>query len=108
LAQHMVEEHGKGNNDLAHIAQGKGVQLPAQPDSDHRDKLKDLESMSGDKFDKRYIEQAGVKDHKAALKLFEDAAKDAKDPALKSFAQENVPHIKEHLEMAQRLADARK
>jgi predicted outer membrane protein len=69
--------------------------------SDHRDKLADLKY-------KKYIEQAGVKDHKAALKLFKDAAEDAKDPELKRFAQKEVDHIQEHLQMAQRIADIKK
>jgi uncharacterized protein (DUF305 family) len=69
--------------------------------SDHRDKLADLKY-------KKYIEQAGVKDHKAALKLFKDAAEDAKDPELKRFAQKEVDHIQEHLQMAQRIADTKK
>jgi putative membrane protein len=76
--------------------------------SDHRDKLADLKKLSGEKFDKKYIEQAGVKDHKAALKLFKDAAEDAKDPELKRFAQKEVDHIQEHLQMAQRIADIKK
>jgi putative membrane protein len=104
----MIDEHGKGNQELEQIAQSKGVKLPGAPDSDHRDKLADLRKLSGEKFDRKYIEQAGVKDHKAALKLFKDAAEDAKDPELKRFAQKEVDHILEHLQMAQRIADTKK
>jgi hypothetical protein len=49
-------------------------------------------------------QEAGVKDHRASLSLFEEGAKDAKDPQLKAYFEKHVPHIKQHLAMAQNIA----
>lgn len=104
FAEHMVKEHEKSNAELKQIASSKGVSLPTSPDAKHQDALKDLRGMSGDKFDRQYMQQAGVKDHKASLDLFQDGAKKAKDPELKAFFEKNVTHIKQHLAMAQDIA----
>jgi|GEM_PF-56623 putative membrane protein len=114
FASHMAKEHEKANAELKQIASGKGVTLPTSPDDKHREALKDLRGLSGEKFDRKYMEQAGVKDHKASLSLFEEGAKDAQDPQLKAYFEKHVPHIKQHLAMAQNIAgqadggDARK
>ena len=104
FAEHMVKEHEKANSELKQIASSKGVSLPTSPDAKHQDALKDLRGMSGDKFDRQYMQQAGIKDHKASLDLFEDGAKKAKDPELKTFFEKNVTNIKQHLAMAQDIA----
>ena len=64
--------------------------------------LKKLQGLSGEDFDRQYVQQM-VKDHRDALKLVEKTAKDAKDPELKAHAQQGAPHIKEHLAEAQKL-----
>jgi putative membrane protein len=104
FAEHMVKEHEKSNSELKQIASSKGVSLPTLPDGKHQDALKNLRGMSGEKFDRQYMEQAGVKDHKATLDLFQDGAKKAKDPELKAFFEKNVTDIKQHLAMAQDIA----
>jgi putative membrane protein len=106
FAEHMVKEHEKANAELQQIASSKGVTLPTSPDSKHQEALKELRGLSGDKFDRKYVEQAGVKDHKASLSLFQEGAKNAKDPQLKAYFEKQVPHIKEHLAMAQDMAKA--
>jgi putative membrane protein len=104
FAEHMVKEHEKANSELQQIASSKGVNLPSSPDSKHQEAVKELRGLSGDKFDRKYMEQAGVKDHKSALSLFQEGAKNAKDPQLKAYFEKHVPHIKQHLAMAQDLA----
>lgn len=53
---------------------------------------------------KEYGEQM-VEDHEKALKLAQDAAKNAKDPELKAMAQKAAPDIQQHLQMAKQLSD---
>jgi putative membrane protein len=101
FAEHMVKEHQDANSELQQIASSKGVTMPTSPDAKHQEALKKLRGMSGDKFDREYMERSGVKDHKAALSLFQEGAKNAKDPQLKAYFEKHVPHIKQHLAMAQ-------
>ena len=62
--------------------------------------------MLGDAFDRAYVQDM-VKDHRKDVTLFEDQARNGKDPALKQFAQATLPALQEHLQMAERLARGR-
>jgi putative membrane protein len=104
----MVTDHGKAGDELKKIAQGKGITLPQEPDSDHQKLMAKLESSKGADFDKLYVAEAGVKDHKEAVDLFTEQFKHGKDAALKAFAQKNLSTIKEHYQMAQDLDKALK
>jgi putative membrane protein len=44
-----------------------------------------------------------VQDHKKDVELFQKMAKDGKDPELKSFAQELLPILQDHLRMAEEI-----
>jgi len=52
------------------------------------------------------VAEAGVKDHKAAVDLFNGEAKNGKNTEMKAFAQKTLPTIKEHYQMAQDLNKA--
>lgn len=100
FAQHMVDDHGRMLQEVKQLAQAKGVELPTTPDAKHRKALKKLQSLSGGKFDREYM-QAMVKDHRDALKLARGTAKSAEDAELKAAAQKAAPDIQQHLKMAQ-------
>ena len=103
--EHMVKEHGKMLEEGKQLAQAKGVKPPSAPDKKHQDALKKLQGMSGEEFDRQYMQQM-VKDHEEALALVEKCAKEAKDADLKAHAQKGAPHIKEHLAMARKINDS--
>ena len=42
-----------------------------------------------------------LKDHKEAVSLFEKESKSGKDEDLKAWAGKTLPHLREHLKMAQ-------
>ena len=65
-----------------------------------------LSGADGEKFDKRYAESFGVKAHEDTVKLFKDAAANAKDPEVKAFAQKTLPKLEEHLTMARSMEAA--
>jgi putative membrane protein len=103
-AQHMVEDHGTMLQEQQAMAKAKGVSLPKQPKKEHQSALKKLQGVSGEQFDRAYMEQM-VKDHEKTLKLVQDAAKSAKDPQLKQAAEKAVPEVQKHLDMAKQIAD---
>lgn len=100
----MVEDHTKANNQLKQIAQSKHLEVPAQLMDKHQKEVDKFSAMSPDKFDKAYMKLM-VKDHKEDIKEFEDAAKDVKDSELKAWANQTLPILREHHEMAQRIED---
>lgn len=103
FAQHMIEDHTKANQQLMQIASAKGVTLPATPDAKHQEAMQDLQQLSGAEFDKMYMQQAGLKDHKEMAELFQKQTDEGQDPDLKAFAAKVLPDIKEHLSMAQKI-----
>jgi putative membrane protein len=103
FAQHMIDEHTKANEELKSLASSKGVEVPANPSVAQRGKLKMLSTADGATFDRRYAESMGVEAHRDTIALFEKAAKGAQDSDVKAFAQKTLPHLREHLKMAQAL-----
>jgi putative membrane protein len=93
----MQQDHGKANAELMQIAQSKGVTLPAKADRKAQKKVKDLGEYSGAEFDSRYVSQM-VKEHEKDLKLFQDRARNSKDPEIRAFAEKNAQVIAAHLD----------
>ncbi len=106
-AQQMVDDHTKRLDEMKQLAQSKGIELPTEPDRKHQRLMKRLESASGENFDRAYL-SAMVRDHRAALKVAQRAAKSAKDSDLKSSVQKAAPEIQDHLKMAQQLEKSEK
>lgn len=98
LAQMMVTDHTKANEELKGLAQVKGISLPAAVGEDHRDKIQKLQEKTGADFDKEYIDLM-VKAHEKDVKAFEKQAEDGNDAELKSWAAGKVTTLRHHLEM---------
>lgn len=96
----LVADHSKANQELTQLAQKKGVEIKAEPSAAQKREMGSLAKNSGAEFDKEFTEQQ-VKDHKKAIREFEKAARDAKDPDVKAFAAEHLPHLQNHLAMFQ-------
>jgi putative membrane protein len=105
FASMMVTDHAKANEELKGIASSKGVELPADLDAKHKALHAKLSKLSGAAFDKEYVSEM-LKGHKKAVGDFEKAAKSAKDPEVKAFAEKTLPTLKHHLESAQALNGA--
>jgi putative membrane protein len=100
--QHMIDEHSRTLADGAGIAAAKGTQLPGSPEPKHQAALRQLESLSGAAFDRAYMQQM-VRDHQQTLRLLQHAAASS-DPQVRAHAQKALPHVQQHLQIAQRLA----
>jgi putative membrane protein len=103
FAREVVEHHGKANYQLEEIAIKKGVTWPTVPHWWQQRELKKLQSLAGNDFDRRYMQEAGVDDHEDTVKLFRKAQKDVKDPELKAFFDRMLPTVEKHYEMARTL-----
>ena len=104
FAQQMVDDHGQALSKVRAVAQQKGVTLPTEPDAKHKAMSAKLEKMSGDAFDKQYMENAGTKDHKMVLSKLQSDAKKIKDPDVKAVADAHIPVVEQHLKSAQQMA----
>lgn len=104
FGQKMENEHGKTLAELKALAAKNNVTVPDKPDPAHQALAKQLSVAEGKEFDRIYIGNAGVADHKAAKELFEKGSK-SKDKDIQALAKKTLPHIEEHLAMAKRMAE---
>jgi hypothetical protein len=85
------------------MAQGiPGLQIPAEMDAQHRQKLEKLQSADGRQFYQLYRAQQ-IEAHQNAVKLFTDYAKSDDASRLTSWAQKTLPVLQQHLQHAQAL-----
>ncbi len=99
-AQQMVDDHTKALADVTTLATNKGVALPTKVDPRHKAMAAKLSKLKGEKFDRMYMQQAGVNDHKQVqARLKKDVAR-ATDPEVKALAAKLLPTVEEHLHKA--------
>ena len=103
FGQRMVDDHGKANEQLKQVAAEKHIELPQNLDAKDKATKARLEKLSGEQFDKAYMKDM-VKDHQKDIAEFNRASKMAKDPAVKSFAEQTLPTLREHLKEAEKIA----
>jgi putative membrane protein len=103
FGQKMVADHTQANQKLQQIAQSESLKLPSAPTSKDQALQRRLSGLKGPAFDTAYTQDM-VKDHQQDITEFTHEAQSGQDPALKSFAQETLPVLQQHLHMAQAAA----
>jgi len=106
-AQKMIDDHQQSQKELEQLAQAKGVTLPTEPDKKHQAAAKKLSALEGEKFDKQYMKQGGLSDHRNTHRLLQRAQTRATDPDLKAMAAKMEPIVSQHLDLAQDVSGAR-
>jgi putative membrane protein len=101
-----VDDHGQALTKVQAVAQQKGVTLPTEPDSAHKAMGAKLEKLSGEAFDKAYMQNGGVKDHTAVHKKLMSDVKKIKDADVKALAAEHMPVVEQHLKSAKEMVSA--
>lgn len=103
FAARMIKDHTETSNELKTIASGMKHSLPTAMDSAHQKKIDNLKAeKDGPEFDEEYIDEQ-VTAHKNAVDLFERYSKNGENAQLKAFAAKHLPHLQEHLKMAQEM-----
>ncbi len=102
FAQKMIDDHTKVGQKLEALAKSKGYEPPTEPSLVQSAKLKAM-GLRDEGFDKAYAGEIGVTAHEDAVKLFEKASQNAKDPDVKQFATETLPGLQQHLQAAKTL-----
>ena len=104
FGQHMVEAHTKTTEELKGIVQAQSIKvdLPAKLDDKRQRLIDDLNAAHAEDFDKSYANQQ-VNAHEKAEDLFAQYAQKGDNAAVKAFANNTLPVIKQHLEAARKL-----
>ncbi len=105
FGQQMVDDHTKMGDEMKPVATQIGVTPPTDVAPKDKALMTKLQAMSGDAFDKAYI-QAMVKDHKMDLMEFKKEASSGMAPAVKEQASKGADIVSNHLKMIQDIAQA--
>jgi putative membrane protein len=96
FASDMIKDHGESTAKLKTAAANDGVALPMRLDADHQKKLDALKPLKGVELDAAYA-STQITVHTAAVAVFDAYSKNGKGGALKAFAQQTYPVIRQHL-----------
>jgi putative membrane protein len=93
LAKKMMDDHSKALDELKLLAQSKSVTLPTEPDRQQKLVENRLMALSGEKFDKQYVEQIAERARKGEHKLLLQVGAKAQDMELKNYATKTLAVI---------------
>ena len=96
-------DHLAANEKLAPIASKYQIQLPSSPDSEAQATRDRLATLSGAQFDREFI-QAAITDHEKDIDEYTKALGQLQNPELRAYADQTLPTLRQHLEMAQQIA----
>src|SRR5258707_14624180 len=100
FAKKMVEDHSKALEEIKQLGSKEGINMPTN--TSHQDAEIYSSKLSGPEFDRAYSQEM-VKDHQKDIAEFKRGETAAEKPALKQFAQHELPTLQSHLELAQRM-----
>lgn len=104
FAERMIRDHTETSNELKQMVQSRTIraELPSALDAEHQKKLDDLKTLSGRDLDRQY-DRMQLQAHQEAVDLFSRYAQAGDNNDLKAWAGKTLPHLREHLTMAQKL-----
>jgi len=95
FAQHMIDDHTAAGEKMKAAAAKDGVTPPAAMAEKEQAQLGKLQSSDGAAFDHAYL-AAQVTAHDEAVRLFATFSTQGQEGALRAFAAETLPTLKEH------------
>ena len=102
FADMMIADHTEANEQLAALAQQKGLEVPAELDEKHAQMIDALEEAEGQALAATYVDQQ-VTAHEEAVTLYEGFVAEGDDAELVAFAETTLPTLRSHLDMARGL-----
>lgn len=103
FAQQMIDEHQKAYEELQQLGRSKQFTVPKETGFQHKAIATALRLLSGDFFDRQYIRQVGINDHRRAVDLLMKLQQTSTDSELKAYAARQLPIVERHLAMARDL-----
>jgi putative membrane protein len=99
LGHRMVSDHTKALDASKHVASAVHSTLPKAVDAPTQAMYDDLSKKTGRDFDTAYLD-AMVTGHDEAVRKFEEEETSGQNTAIKGYAREQLPTIREHLSLA--------
>jgi putative membrane protein len=102
FGQTLQQDHGQHLQQAQQMAQQMGMTPPTQPNAKQTKMYDRLSKEHGARFDKAFA-KAMIKDHKEDIAKYKKQA--AKKDDLAQFAEQTIPTLQKHLQMAQSIAN---
>jgi putative membrane protein len=103
LAQKLIQDHQQAQQQLQKIAQGMNMQLPSQLEQWQQDKLQAMQQKHGKHLEMHYT-FGNVGDHTTDLLMYQYEAEHGQNQQVKQFAEQTIPILQQHLQMAEQVA----
>ena len=102
FGRRMETDHTKADENLKQAAEKANISLPSDMSSAERATYDHLSKLHGAAFDRAYA-KAMVTDHEKDIAAFEKESKQGQNASIKSFAQQTLPTLKDHLRLAREM-----
>lgn len=103
LAATLINHHTAASNDLVHMLHVRGM-APPMLANDQRKTLNRLAKLHGKKFDREFMDEAGLRSQQENVQLYERARMAIADPQLRAWIERMLPTLRAQLSTAERLA----
>ncbi|WP_028060788.1 DUF4142 domain-containing protein [Candidatus Solirubrobacter pratensis] len=100
LGKRLVEDHTKSLKDATELAERLGIDVPDSPSPTQQWMLRAVAQFHGRDFDRWYADLE-VHDHKQDIKEAQDEVDKGCNPDIRDEAENELPVLKEHLQLAQ-------
>ena len=105
LAQTMLSQQSRLNDELVAIMAAHGVRAPKGLPADRATKLHRLAGLPrSEAFDNGYVKVIGIEDRRSGIAMFEKARRDVRDRDLRAYLDRSLAILRSHLTMAQGVA----
>ena len=95
LGATLIADHTAMTKDLVALAKQKGVEMDVESTVGQKAMISAFKDKTGAEFDREFREHV-AKDHEKGIRLYDDAAKDSKDPDVKAYAVKNLAAVQGH------------
>lgn len=104
FAQRMINDHTRSSEQLRAIAQANNILLPTGMGPEQERAFVAI-SNTRRIFDNEYFRQQAFA-HQTAIRVYETEVNGGYNPQLRQFAQQTLPMLQEHLQLAEQGRDA--
>ena len=101
LADMINRDHTVAMNELMAIMQARGMAIPGDVSPHQRKMMDTLGTDYGYEYDRDFVRLVGIRAHENDIATFQQQMASLSDPQLRDWAARTLPHMQQHLRMAQ-------
>lgn len=99
FGEQVSEAHKRISQEVQLLASRHDVKLPSEISDEHKQKTKELSSLSGHAFDREYLHYI-LRDQQNEVNEFEEAMQTLEDPDVLHWTHMTLPRLRAHVEEA--------